>query len=84
MCIYEIINEVLVLANYGFDLQRKNKKKKTTTLIVLFICFVVLLGSVSTFLLWRSLNYDFNNIFVVTDDESTTVVHTTEKNDEVV
>lgn len=84
MCIYEIINEVLVLANYGFDLQRKNKKKKTTTLIVLFICFVVLLGSVSTFLLWRSLNYDFNNIFVVPDDESTTVVHTTEKNDEVV
>ncbi len=72
------------MAKYGFDLQRKNKKRKTTALIVSFICFVILLGSVSTFLLWRSLNYDFNNIFVVTDDESTTAPPTTVKKDDIV
>ncbi len=72
------------MAKYGFDLQRKNKKRKTTVLISLFICFVILLGTVSTFLLWRSLNYDFNNIFVVPDDESTTAPITTEKTDNVV
>lgn len=72
------------MAKYGFDLQRKNKKRKTTALICLFICFVILLGSVSTFLLWRSLNYDFNNIFNKTDGESTTSPATTEKTDTVV
>lgn len=72
------------MARYGFDLQRKNKKRKTTALICLFIAFVILLGSVSTFLLWRSLNYDFNNIFVKSDEESTTAVPTTEKVDNVV
>ncbi len=72
------------MAKYGFDLQRKNKKRKTTALICLFIVFVILLGSVSTFLLWRSLNYDFNNIFVKTDEESTTSAPTTEKTDGVV
>ncbi len=72
------------MAKYGFDLQRKNKKRKTTVLISLFICFVVVLGSVSTFLLWRSLNYDFNNIFVRTDEESTTTPQTTEKADSIV
>ncbi len=46
--------------------------------------FVILLGSVSTFLLWRSLNYDFNNIFVKSDEESTTSVPTTENIDNVV
>lgn len=71
------------MAKYGFDLQRKNKKRKTTALIGLFIAFVILLGSVSTFLLWRSLNYDFNNIFVKAD-ESTTSVPTTEKVDSIV
>ena len=72
------------MAKYGFDLQRKNKRRKTTALICLFIAFVILLGSVSTFLLWRSLNYDFNNIFVKSDEESTTTVPTTEKTDEIV
>ncbi len=72
------------MAKYGFDLQRKNKKRKTTVLICLFIAFVILLGSVSTFLLWRSLNYDFNNIFVKSDDESTTSAPTTEKPDSIV
>lgn len=71
------------MAKYGFDLQRKNKKRKTTALICLFIAFVILLGSVSTFLLWRSLNYDFNNIFVKSDEESTTPPPTTEKADSV-
>lgn len=72
------------MAKYGFDLQRKNKKRKTTALISLFICFVILLGAVSTFLLWRSLNYDFNNIFNKTDEESTTAPITTEKADFIV
>ncbi len=72
------------MAKYGFDLQRKNKKRKTTALICLFIAFVILLGSVSTFLLWRSLNYDFNNIFVKADEESTAPPPTTEKTDSVV
>ena len=72
------------MARYGFDLQRKNKKRKTTALICLFIAFVIALGSVSTFLLWRSLNYDFNNIFVKSDAESTTTEPVTEKTDSVV
>ena len=71
------------MAKYGFDLQRKNKKRKTTALICLFIVFVILLGSVSTFLLWRSLNYDFNNIFVKNNEESTTSIPTTEKTDSI-
>ena len=65
------------MAKYGFDLQRKNKKRKTTALICLFIAFVILLGSVSTFLLWRSLNYDFNNIFVQGDVSTTQAPETT-------
>lgn len=72
------------MAKYGFDLQRKNKNKKNIVLISLFICFVIVLGTVSTFLLWRSLNYDFNNIFNKTDEESTTTVETTKKTDDVV
>lgn len=71
------------MAKYGFDLQRKNKKRKTTALICLFIAFVILLGSVSTFLLWRSLNYDFNNIFVKSDEESTTPPPITENADSI-
>lgn len=72
------------MAKYGFDLQRKNKKRKTTAFICLFIAFVILLGSVSTFLLWQSLNYDFNNIFVKSDEESTTSVPETERTDSIV
>ncbi len=62
------------MARYGLDLQQKNKskKKRTVTFICVFMCFVIILGSVSTLLLWRSLNYDFNNIFVVNGEESTT------------
>lgn len=72
------------MAKYGFDLQRKNKKRKTTAFICLFIAFVILLGSVSTFLLWQSLNYDFNNIFVKSDEESTTSVPETKRTDSIV
>ncbi len=72
------------MAKYGFDLQRKNKKRKTTALVCAFIAFVIILGSVSTFLLWRSLNYDFNNFFVKTDEESTTMPPTTITPDSVV
>lgn len=73
------------MARYGLDLQRKNKdkKRKTTILICVFLCFVVVLGSVSTLLLWKSLNYDFNNIFKP-EGESTTAPATTENIDSVV
>lgn len=72
------------MANYGLDLQQKNKKnkKRNITLIVVFLCFCVLLGSVSMLLLWRSYNYDFNNMFVK-EDESTTAVPTTTQVDSV-
>ena len=73
------------MARYGLDLQRKykDKKRKTTIFICVFLCFVVLLGSVSTLLLWKSLNYDFNNIFKP-EGESTTAPLTTEKTDTVI
>lgn len=65
------------MANYGFDLQQKNKSKKTAVFVCVFLCFAVLLGSVSIILLWRSLDYDFNNIFNKAD-ESTTAEQTQE------
>ena len=73
------------MARYGLDLQRKNKdkKRKTTILICAFLCFAIVLGSVSTLLLWKSLNYDFNNIFKP-EGASTTIPVTTEKSDSVV
>lgn len=68
------------MAKFGLDLRQKNKspKKRNITFICLFLCFVVVLGSVSTLLLWRSLNYDFNNIFVRGDVTTTKVVTTTD------
>ena len=67
------------MANYGLDLQQKKKSKKhrTTVFIICFICFIIVLGSVSTLLWWRSLNYDFNNIFKTGDETETTEVSTT-------
>lgn len=67
------------MANYGLDLQQKKKSKKhrTTVFIICFICFIIVLGSVSTLLWWRSLNYDFNNIFKNTDETETTEAPTT-------
>lgn len=70
------------MANYGFDLQRKNKKKKTVAFVCAFLCFAIILGSVSVILLWRSLDYDFNNIYNV-NSESTTSEPTTEEGSEV-
>lgn len=66
------------MARYGLDLSQKNrsKKKKKVVFICIFLCFVIVLGSVSTLLLWRSLDYDFNNFFVKADEstsESTAV-----------
>ncbi|MBQ8184143.1 MAG: hypothetical protein IJ025_09640 [Clostridia bacterium] len=70
------------MARYGLDLRQKNKdpKKRNVALICVFLCFVVVLGSVSTLLLWRSLNYDFNNIFV-RGDVTETKPATTENTD---
>lgn len=61
------------MARYGLDLERKNKfdSKRKRTLIILFVCFCLLLGTASTLILWRSLNYDFNNIFGEEVEEST-------------
>lgn len=68
------------MAKYGLDLQRRNDngKKKKITLIIAFVCFAIVLGAVSFLLLWRSLNYDFNNFFKKSEEISTTVI-TTEK-----
>jgi anionic cell wall polymer biosynthesis LytR-Cps2A-Psr (LCP) family protein len=61
------------MARYGLDLERKNKfdSKSKRTLIIVFVCFCLVLGVASTLLLWRSLNYDFNNIFGDTVEVST-------------
>ncbi len=60
------------MARYGLNLDKRkdNDKKKKIGLIVGFLCFVLVLGSVSLLLLWKSLNYDFNNFF--NTGESTT------------
>lgn len=68
------------MAKYGLNLKGENNtdKKRRYKFAVLFVCFAVVLGAVSFLLLWRSLNYDFNNFFVKSD-ESTSPVTTTEK-----
>lgn len=72
------------MARYGLDLQQKNKSKfrQSRALVIAFLCFSIVLGSVSMLLLWRSLNYDFNNIFV--KDKASTTVLTTETETEPV
>lgn len=72
------------MADYGLDLQQKNKKnkKRNLTFMIAFLCFCVVLGTVSMLLLWRSYDYDFNNMFVK-QDESTTSVPTTTSVDSV-
>ncbi len=71
------------MARYGLDLQQKNKKhtKRNTILIIVFLCFALLLGTVSTLLMWRSYNYDFSNMFVKQDESTTFTPTTTEKSD---
>ena len=61
------------MARYGLDLERKNKfdSKRKRVFIILFLCFCLLLGTASTLLLWRSLDYDFNNIFGGEIEQST-------------
>ncbi len=65
------------MARYGLDLERKNKfdSKRKRAFIILFLCFCLLLGTASTLLLWRSLEYDFNNIFGDDTEESTAPVN---------
>ncbi len=67
------------MARYGLDLQQKNggKRRKTTIFVVAFLCFALLLSSVSMLLLWRSLNYDFNNIFLKQSNSTTAAPTTT-------
>lgn len=73
------------MARYGLDLQQKNKKsiQRNKGLIIAFLCFAILLGTVSTLLMWRSYDYDFNNMFVK-NEESTTAAPTTTSPDVVV
>ena len=61
------------MARYGLDLERGNKfdSRRKRIFIILFLCFCLLLGTASTLLLWRSLDYDFNNIFGGVVEEST-------------
>ena len=67
------------MARYGLDLQQKNKKniRRNRGLIIAFLCFAILLGAVSTLLMWRSYNYDFNNMFVKADESTTSAPTTT-------
>lgn len=67
------------MARYGLDLQQKNKKniRRNRGLIIAFLCFALLLGTVSTLLMWRSYNYDFNNMFVKSDESTTSAPTTT-------
>ena len=73
------------MARYGLDLDKKNRgnQKRNRNLIIAFICFVILLGTFSMIWFWRSLNYDFNNVFVQ-DNQTTTAVVTTTEADSVV
>ena len=61
------------MARYGLDLERRNKfdSRRKRIFVILFLCFCLLLGTASTLLLWRSLDYDFNNIFGGDVEEST-------------
>lgn len=72
------------MANYGLDLQQKKKSKKhrNTVFIICFLCFALLLGTVSMLLWWRSLNYDFNNLFKKDGGEAPVTVAPTEPSDE--
>lgn len=72
------------MADYGFDLRQRTRnksKKKMRGLIILFICFIIILGTFSLLWFWRSLNYDFNNVF--SRDGETTQVQTTTSPDSV-
>lgn len=63
------------MSRYGLNLNRNRKSsKKKPILIIAFLCFTLLLGACSTFLLWRSLDYDFNNFFK--NSETTTAAVT--------
>ncbi len=68
------------MAKYGLALDKKKRgnRKRTRNLIIAFICFIIALGSFSMIWFWRSLNYDFNNVFVQGDETTTAVVTTTE------
>ncbi len=68
------------MAKYGLDLD-KNKRgnsKRTRKLIIAFVCFIIALGSFSMIWFWRSLNYDFNNVFVKENESTTATVITTQ------
>lgn len=73
------------MAKYGLDLPQKNKKnkKRNTSIAIAFLCFAIILGTVSTLLMWRSYDYDFSNMFVK-QNESTTATPTTTKPEDVV
>ncbi len=68
------------MAKYSLDLQQSNNKrtKRKAALIIAFICFVIILGTVSTLLLWRSYDYDFNNMFIKQDESTTSAPSTTD------
>ncbi len=71
------------MARYGLDLGQKNKLDSRKKLfIILFICFSIALAVFSTLILWRSLDYDFNNIFEASNGNNeviTTAPETTEE-----
>lgn len=72
------------MSNYGLNLGSGNnkKKRKRNTLIILFLCFALLLGSFSFLLLWKSLNFDFNNIFGMDENGASAELSNTAKQEE--
>lgn len=66
------------MANYGLDLQqkKKNKKHRTAVFVICFLIFAILLGTASTLLWWRSLNYNFENIFKKSGETEVTEITT--------
>ena len=67
------------MSGYGLNLGQNHARppKKSKKYIILFLCFAVLLGAFSFLLLWKSLDYDFNNIYR-TGNSTTEVVTTTQ------
>ncbi len=67
------------MSRYGLNLGQNNSRtsKSKTKYIIAFLCFAVVLGAFSFLLLWKSLDYDFKNIYK-TGDSTTEVVTTTQ------
>lgn len=60
-----------------FTSEYQQNKKRFRAFIVAFVAFVLVLGTVSTLIFMKSLNFDINNMLKTSDDTSTTTEPTT-------